>query len=44
MAPARDGNGELSEQSLVEPSRRAVVDVLDDGLAMAQLGAPQQGP
>ena len=32
---------ELLEQRLVEPSRRAVVDVLDGRLAVAQLGAAQ---
>src|SRR5271169_964176 len=32
---------ELLEQRFVEPSRRAVVDILDGGLAVAQLGATQ---
>ena len=32
---------ELLEQRLVEPSWRAVVDVLDGRLAVAQLGAAQ---
>ena len=33
--------GELLEQRLVEPARRAVVDVLDRRLAVAQLRAAQ---
>ena len=33
--------GELLEQRLVEAPRRSVVDVLDGGLAVTQLGAAQ---
>jgi hypothetical protein len=32
---------ELLEQRLVEPSRRAIVDVLDDGLAVPHTGSAQ---
>ena len=35
--------GELLEQRLVEPARRAVVDVLDRGLAVTQPGGAQPG-
>jgi hypothetical protein len=35
--------GELLEQGFVEPARRAVVDVLDRGLAVAQPGRTQPG-